>query len=58
MGRELVLHLTPGTPVFGLWCARCLLPSAFQVHLYRLRPTGVSRCVTVTRCTHHDGGIS
>jgi hypothetical protein len=58
MERESVLHLTPGTPVFGLWCARCALPSKFRVHLYRLSPTGVARMGSLIHCTNHGGGVS
>jgi hypothetical protein len=45
------LQITPGTVVFtGVWCPRCLLPSAVLVPLHNLNPEGLTTFGTFTYC--------
>lgn len=44
------INITYGTPVTGLWCATCLLPSRYTVPLYVLGDDGPYEVGTVDRC--------
>lgn len=47
-----VIHITPGTPRFGLWCPACLLPSGYEVPMHTLTRSGVGTLGVIRRC--HD----
>lgn len=51
------VHLEPGIPRTGLWCARCRLPSVVEVNLYGWTRTSWSmglmgRARWCTECGH------
>lgn len=46
------VELEPGTPVRGVWCPHCLLPSALTFPISLLGPGGLTPCGEVTVC--HD----
>lgn len=55
LAAELVL--VAGEPLRGIWCDRCLLPSAVTVPVYITRPDGsfVGDAGVVTHCPDCDG---
>lgn len=48
------LPLATGTPVAGLWCDTCLLPSRYEVPVYVLGDDGPSQIGTAGGCTEHQ----
>lgn len=49
--RYLTIYMIVGTPVTGLWCEPCGLPSRVRFPIYRLSSHGVSLHCNVLRCT-------
>lgn len=47
---DIVVHLTAGDPVTGLWCDTHALPGRYEVSLYTTTSTGVSRVGTHSGC--------
>jgi len=48
--EPLIVPLAPGTPITGVWCETCLLPSRYAVPIYALGSSGPSRIGTASRC--------
>ena len=44
------VRVTPGTPVPGLWCPYCLLPSGYQVPMLAISPHGVTVVGHMAEC--------
>lgn len=51
MATHITLHMVVGTPVTGLWCKACALPSRVRFPIYRLSTDGVTLHCNVLRCT-------
>ena len=47
------IHLVPGTPVTGLWCDTCLLPSRYEIPIYVLGDEGPIKTGMINRCREH-----
>lgn len=56
--RYITVHLVVGTPVPGLWCTVCALPSRVRFPLYRLSSRGVTLHCNILRCTEHEPSLS
>lgn len=48
--RYVTMHLVPGTPVTGLWCDTCLLPSRYEAPVYVLGDDGPIKVGVMKRC--------
>lgn len=51
--RYVVVNITVGEPVVGLWCDTCALPSKVEFPLYTITEHGVSQMSSVPWCTEH-----
>jgi hypothetical protein len=47
---HIIMNLVPGTPVTGLWCDTCLLPSRYEAAVYVLGDDGPARVGMTARC--------
>ncbi len=41
-GQTIILDVAFGTPVTGIWCGACLLPSGVRIPMYALADDGPS----------------
>lgn len=55
-GKAHIFHVTAGTPIVGLWCDTCLLPSRYEVPVHAMSEDGPWQIGLVNHCNECTGG--
>lgn len=54
VARSYIVHITSGTPRWGIWCDRCLTSAGVEIDMFHITASGVSLLATVRRCARCD----